>query len=530
MEFITLKNITKSFNGVEVLKNINLNIDEGKTLGILGRSGSGKSVLINMLRGTKEYMPDKGQIILNIAVCPNCLSVDSPSHEGDKCRCGGEYELRTVDFFNCERKLFASIKRRISIMLQRNFALYDEETVIENVMRAMGDEDDYENNLYAALDYLDMVQMSHRITHIARDLSGGEKQRVVLARQLAKKPMFFLADEPTGTLDPQTAEKLHQTLINGVKKEGITMVITSHWPEVMNQLADYAIWLDHGEILEEGDPTTVVKNFLDTVPLPEKVENPEIGEPEIVLEDVKKHYYSIERGVIKAVDGVSLTVNNEEIFGIVGLSGAGKTTLTRMLIGLTDPSSGKIEAKLGDEWIDMTKVGPLNRGRIIPYIGLLHQEYSLYPHRTVLGNLTDAISLELPAEFGKIKAIHVLDAVGFDEKYATDLLDKYPDELSGGERHRVALAQVLIKEPKVIILDEPTGTMDPITRVMVTDSILKARKDLEQTFIIVSHDMDFVLDVCDRAALMRGGKVLDVGKPNEIVNELTVDEKEGMLK
>ena len=80
--------------------------------------------------------------------------------------------------------------------------------------------------------------MSHRVTHIARDLSGGEKQRVVLARQLAKNPMLLLADEPTGTLDPQTAEKLHQTLIEGVKNEGISMVITSHWPEVMNQLAD----------------------------------------------------------------------------------------------------------------------------------------------------------------------------------------------------------------------------------------------------------------------------------------------------
>lgn len=531
MEFITFKNITKSFNGVNVLKNINLKISEGDTLGILGRSGSGKSVLINMLRGILDYKPEEGQVLFNIAVCPDCLAVESPSHAGEKCSCGGAYELReNVDFFNSERKLFASIKRRIAIMLQRNFALYDEETVIENVMRAMNDEMEYEEKLYYALELLEMVQMNHRITHIARDLSGGEKQRVVLARQLAKNPMLFLADEPTGTLDPQTAVKLHRTLVEGVKDKGITMVITSHWPEVMVELADHVIWLEDGVIKEEGDPKTVVDNFLATVPIPEKVENPEIGAPEIVLEDVKKHYYSIERGVVKAVDGVNLTINKEEIFGIVGLSGAGKTTLTRMLIGLTDPSSGKIEARLGEEWIDMTKVGPLNRGRIIPYIGLLHQEYSLYPHRTILGNLTDAISLDLPAEFAKMKAIHVLVAVGFSEEKANNLLDKYPDELSGGETHRVALAQVLIKEPKIIILDEPTGTMDPITRVVVTDSILKAREELEQTFIIVSHDMEFVLDVCDRCTLMRGGKLLDTGTPEEIVKQLTSDEKEGMFK
>ena len=118
----------------------------------------------------------------------------------------------------------------------------------------------------------------------------------------------------------------------------------------------------------------------------------------------------------------------------------------------------------------------------------------------------------------------------FTDAVANSILDKYPDQLSVGEKHRVALAQVLIKEPNLIVLDEPTGTMDPVTRVVVTDSILKARKELEQTFIIISHDMDFVLDVCDRAALMRGGKILDIGTPEEIVQQLTPDEKEDMLK
>ena len=178
----------------------------------------------------------------------------------------------------------------------------------------------------------------------------------------------------------------------------------------------------------------------------------------------------------------------------------------------------------------MTKEGPLVRGRVKPYLGILHQEYSLYPHRNVLGNLTEAISLELPAEFAKMKAIYVLKAVGFDEDYALSLLTKYPDELSGGERHRVALAQVLIKEPNVVILDEPTGTMDPITRVQVTDSIRKAREELNQTFLIISHDMDFVLDVCDRASLMRGGKILKTGLPEDIVEDLTLKEKKKMFK
>ena len=534
MSFITLKNINKSFNGEPVLKDINLTIEEGSTLGILGRSGSGKSVLINMLRGTKEYAPDSGQVIFDLAICENkkCLHVEPASKAGEKCpECGAELKAKEIDFWNADRLEKAAIRRRISIMLQRNFALYDEQSVIENVLNAMGDEGRYEEeNIYNAIDLLEMVQMSHRVTHIARDLSGGEKQRVVLARQLAKNPMLLLADEPTGTLDPQTAEKLHQTLIEGVKNEGISMVITSHWPEVMNQLADDAIWLDKGEIIEHGHPDDIVPKFLETVPQAEQVEKVEHTEEIIRVKDIKKHYYSIERGVVKAVDGVSLTINQGEIYGIVGLSGSGKTTLTRMMIGLTEPSAGELEIKLGDDWIDMKKPGPLNRGRVTPYLGLLHQEYSLYPHRDILGNLTDAISLNLPAEFAKIKAAHILETVGFEKEKSMSILSKWQDELSGGERHRVALAQVLIKEPNIVVLDEPTGTMDPVTRIIVTNSILKARDELDQTFVIISHDMDFVLDVCDKASLMRGGKLLSTGTPEEIVAELTGEEKADMIK
>lgn len=529
MSFIELENVTKTFDGVEALKNLNITIEEGAVLGILGRSGSGKSVLLNMLRGMKDYRPTEGRIFYNIALCPNCLRVEPPSMAEKVCGCGTNFKSQKVDFWNADRKLFAAIKRRISIMLQRTFALYEDDTVIDNVIKSITGHDE-EESTYMAIDLLDLAQMTHRITHIARDLSGGEKQRVVLARQIAKEPMIFLADEPTGTLDPQTAELIHQALIEGVKDRGTTMVITSHWPEVMRQISDYVIWLEKGEIVEEGNPEKVVESFMDQVPLPEKKEEFKTGGPIIKMEEVKKHYYSIERGVIKAVDGINITVDEGEIFGVVGLSGAGKTTLSRILYGLTDPSSGQIEVRLGDNWIDMTEKGIFGRGRVKPYLGILHQEYSLYPHRNVLGNLTEAISLELPAEFAKMKALYVLHAVGFDENYAEKIISKYPDELSGGERHRVALAQVLIKEPNIVILDEPTGTMDPITRVQVTDSIHRARDELNQTFLIISHDMDFVLDVCDRASLMRGGKILKTGLPADIVEDLTPSEKEKMLK
>jgi methyl coenzyme M reductase system subunit A2 len=123
------------------------------------------------------------------------------------------------------------------------------------------------------------------------------------------------------------------------------------------------------------------------------------------------------------------------------------------------------------------------------------------------------------------KAVQTLIAAGFSETKSETILAKVPDELSQGERHRVALAQVLIREPNLVILDEPTGTMDPITKKDVSNSILTARAEIGETFMIVSHDLDFVKEVCDRAALMRGGKIISVGPTAQVLDVLTESEK-----
>jgi len=163
-------------------------------------------------------------------------------------------------------------------------------------------------------------------------------------------------------------------------------------------------------------------------------------------------------------------------------------------------------------------------------VGLLHQEYDLYPHRTVVDNLTDAIGLDFPAELAERKAIHTLEIAGFTEVTSQEVLQKYPHELSEGERHRVALAQVLIREPRVVVLDEPTGTMDPFTKRDVANSILSSREEIGETFVIVSHDMEFVQMVCDRVLLMRAGRIVDIGDVKTILDKITEEEREIMAK
>ncbi len=232
--------------------------------------------------------------------------------------------------------------------------------------------------------------------HIARDLSGGEKQRVVLARQLAKEPFMLFADEPTGTLDPETAKLVHTMLIDSAKANNMGMVVTSHFSQVIEDVANRAMLLVEGKIAKIGTPHEVIEQFMKGYDDSETFERAEFGEKVVVARDLTKRYISVDRGVVKAVNGVTFDVFTKEIFGIIGKSGAGKTTLSRILAGIIEPTSGEINIRIGEEWVDMTKPGIEQRGRAKEYIGLLHQEYDLFPHRTVLDNLTDAIGLEFP--------------------------------------------------------------------------------------------------------------------------------------
>lgn len=527
VDLLKIENVTKKFGGRTVLNNVSATLSMGKILGLIGKSAAGKSVLIHMIRGTQEYAPDSGKVLYHVNQCLECGNLDVPL-EGIPCtKCGGNVVDKWVDYYSLNERdpIRQKLKARIAIMLQRTFALFGDNTVIENIFEAFDEEVRDKEKIDKTIELLNLVNMKHRITHIARDLSGGEKQRVVIARQLAKNPLFFLADEPTGTLDTFTANLVHEKLVNYVRTHNICMVFASHWPEVIEKMADESIWLDSGNVIMCGKPSIITKKFMEEYKF-EKTENTNIGKDLILAENVTKHFFSVSRGVVKAVDGITLNIKENEIFAFVGMSGAGKTTTSRMIAGMTPVTSGTIKIKIGDDWIDMSESGFAGKGRATSYIGFLHQEYTLYSFDNILSNLSTCIGIKMPAELAKMKAIHVLTSVGFPKKDIEKILMSYPGSLSVGEQQRIAFAQVLIKEPRIIILDEPTGTMDPITKVTVAQAVLSARKELGETFIVVSHDMDFVLNCCDRAALMKDGKIIHIGKPEDIVSGFENIERE----
>jgi len=516
---IEVQNVEKSFNGKKVLEGISFNIKEGERLALYGKSGAGKSVLIHMIRGMKDYAPDKGIVIYHISICPLCNWIDAPSKEGSNCPVCHKSALKYVkiDYWNSYEKIQEAIKSRIAIMFQRTFGVYGYFTTIENILEALQNVKTLskEEEIKEAKRLIEAVKLTHRMLHPANLLSGGEKQRVVLARQLAIRPIIFLADEPTGTLDLINSEIIKELLRREVKGKNMTLIVTSHISRTLFNLVDRVLYLDKGRIIKDIPISEfvkeVAKEFKEPISKP-----PEYKEEVLRVSDVKKYYYSIDRGLVKAVDNVSFSVYEDEIFGIIGLSGAGKTTLSRIIAGMTEPSSGKICVRIGEKFVDITQWNQ-DRSIALSYVGLLHQEYDLYPYSTILENLTSSIGLELPMQLAEMKAIYTLRTVGFDEEKAKDLLDKYPDKLSEGERHRVALAQVLIKEPTIVLLDEPSGTMDPTTKADVALSIRKSRDESKQTFIIITHDVEFAKFVCDRVAVMKDGKIVSIEVPKKAV-------------
>lgn len=518
---IEIENLSFIVDNKVILDDLSFKLREGESLGLYGPTGSGKSVLLNVLRGTKGYNPTKGNIYYNISYCPLCKDIQSPSHVGKKCsRCDEEYIFKKVDLWNDE-EFFNAIKKRTAIMFQRTFSLFGQRSVLENMYEVFLEMQLPEKEVNSKIiEILQKVNLMHRMTHIARDLSGGEKQRLVLARQLAIDPLVLFADEPTATLDPVTSNIIETTLNTIFKNDGRSLIVSSQRENILKKITEKALILGKGRIEAELPSKDLESKSIDS----DKSNFSEIGNEIIALANVKKYYYSISRGVIKAIDNVSLSINEKEIFGIVGKSGSGKTTVSKIIGGLIPFKEGEFKLRIGDEWINMKEDGASGRIRAVPYIGILHQEYSLYPNRTVLDNLTDSIGMKLPSDIAKKKASDVLEAVGFNKESISELLYKKPESLSEGERHTVALAQILVKEPTLVILDEPRGTKE------IANAIRTARELLDETFIIVTHDSDFVVEACDRSCFLLEGNILEIGPPEEIKQKMLSSEMEAIKK
>ncbi|MBQ8538901.1 MAG: amino acid ABC transporter ATP-binding protein [Ruminococcus sp.] len=226
----------------------------------------------------------------------------------------------------------------------------------------------------------------------------------------------------------------------------------------------------------------------------------------IKVTDLKKHYNG---GEIKALDGVSIDVNEGEVIVIIGPSGSGKSTLLRSLNLLEYPTSGSIVFDNVEITDPKTNIN-LHRQKM----GMVFQHFNLFPHMTIMKNLTIAPIklLKMEKEAAEKKALELLDRVGLKDR-----ADAYPSQLSGGQKQRIAIVRSLCMSPQVMLFDEPTSALDPEMVGEVLD-VMKELANEGMTMAVVTHEMGFAREVGTRVVFMDGGKIIEQGTPDDIFN------------
>lgn len=558
--FLKVESISKRYHetNIAALKEINFDLKKGEIIGIIGESGSGKSTLLRILRGVEPF--DSGKIYF------------------------GEMEIEPTS--PIERVL--EYQRRVAIQLQRSFGLWPD-SAIDNVVRALRycdigeetlteDEGEYKGYRSRALEILKVVGLDARADLWSQVLSGGEKQRLIVARQIARKPELLLLDEPGTMTDPATREELVEALKRVRNELKIGIIFASHNPQIHRSLADRVLLLEEGRITDEGEPGIILKKFLSRLEAPLKKVNV-VGPSVLRMEKVTKLYNLFSYGRVFELADTSLEFRRGEITGIVGPSGAGKTLILRMLAGLELADNGEVMLLHKGEWVTLGKFGRKSL-HARTHIGMLHQEFDLPYWAKILDlfsarlgikdykmmedalrrakragiseGVVDALSRleELPEgemdtklremgldrellrelfrskdpEKAKDVTLAVLQEVGL----APSILERNVYDISGGEKIRIALALSLVFNPKILILDEPFGDLDPLTLRRIANSLKRIKSSFRPAIVLVSHQLDFVEEVADRCVLLKDGKVIMDGNPSEVINRFLGDEKVGV--
>jgi len=546
---LEVKGLSKKYGetNVTALDSIDLSLDEGEILGIVGESGAGKTSLLRILRGVEKF--DGGVIRFN------GLQLEPESSEGE----------------------FLEYQKQTAIQLQRSFGLWPD-SALDNVVRALRyveiaeetmpqNEGELREYRERAMEVLKVVGLEKRAELWSQVLSGGEKQRLIVARQIARKPKLLLLDEPGTMTDPKSRDELVEALRRARDTYRISIVFASHNPQIHRALADRAILLEGGRVKDEGKTEKILGEFLSGLeePLPKvKVEGPMV----MRMVGASKLYELFDYGKVFELAETSLDFRRGEIVGMVGPSTAGKTVILRMLAGLELPDKGEVLLMHKGEWVTLGKFGRKSL-HARTHIGILHQEFDLPYWGRVLDlfaarlgikdykMMEDALkrakqvgireeivdALSRAAEMTDSDMSAKLREVGLEREVIRELfkskdpetakdvaltalhemglgpeiLDRYVYQLSGGEKIRIALALALVFNPKVLILDEPFGDIDPLTLRRIANSLKRVKASFRPAIILVSHQLDFVEEVSDRCVLLVEGRVIMVGSPSEVI-------------
>jgi len=513
MSHLELRGVSKSYGSTEVLSDINLSIEEGEFVALIGFSGSGKTTLVSILAGLIQ--PDAGEVILR----------GTPA--------GAAGPDRGVVF--------------------QSYSLMPWLTVFDNVALAVDSvfkKESKQQRHERTSKYIRMVGLAHATDRRPAELSGGMRQRVAVARALAMNPEFLLLDEPLSALDALTRGKLQDEIESIWREEKKTVVLVTNDVDEALLLADRIIPLNPGPRATLGpefrvtlprprdrkdvnhDPVyrelraRITQYLLDVevekpVPTEGAIKLPEVvpitsadflpkavraankprplANPDKYVEFYNVHkVYPTPKGPLTVVEGFQLDIKRGECVSLIGHSGCGKSTALSMCAGLTDVSDGGITL----DGREVTSAGPDR--------GVVFQAPNLLSWLTARQNVALGVDRVYPhasnAERSDI-VDYYLTRVGL-----ADSLDKLARDMSNGMRQRVGLARAFALSPKLLLLDEPFGMLDALTRWDLQEVLMDILKRTKITAICVTHDVDEAILVADRVIMMTNGPRARIGK------------------
>ncbi|WP_158784074.1 ABC transporter ATP-binding protein [Pantoea sp. BAV 3049] len=501
-----------------IVKDIDLDLFRGQCVALVGESGSGKSVTARSLVG---------------------LAGDQLSVEADILTLEGETLLnRSDDWWQSVRG------RKIGFILQDALVSLDplrpvgKEIAEALSVHSWGTRIDREEKVLSLLNEVGVPEPHLRAKQRPGELSGGLRQRALIASAIALHPDVLIADEPTTALDvtvqAQVLDVLRQML-----DRGTSVILISHDLAVVAKIADQILVMQGGAIVEAGSAEEVLQRprhpytqaLINAIPsehtrgqrlsaseqlatTPLFTHRSATEQPELLLEarHIIKQFRGPDRQLRTVVDDVSFSLRRGETLGIVGESGSGKTTLSRIALSLEQPDSGEILFR-GQPW---SNASPAAQREIRRYISVVYQDplSSFDPRWRVSDILYDAIALGQPGKGQSLRdsAVSLLAAVGLGPEH----LEQWPARLSGGQRQRVAIARAIATRPELIILDEAVSALDVSVQAQILDLLADLQTHLGVSYLFISHDLGVIHHMSDRVLVMQNGVAVEQGEADEV--------------
>ena len=540
VEFSTRRGI------VRAVQHVNICVVRGETVGIVGESGSGKSVT--------------SYAVMRILDRAGRIAEGSVMFSGIDLKGASEAAMRELR------------GREISMIFQNPRAALNpirkvgdqiEDVLRQHVQQAMAA--DRGKKAIEALEQVKIARPRERYHAYPFELSGGMCQRVVIALALASNPQLLIADEPTTGLDVTTQKAVMDLIVELTRRRGMSTLLITHDLGLAAAYCDRVVVMEKGCVVETAKSADIfakpahpyTRKLMRATPrlgvslrelLPEQAEflaSPPAGsaeraqgagpaKPLLRVEQLVKEYPrqgatavlsqffgrkpSLQREVFRAVDGISFSVGYGESVGLVGESGCGKSTTSMMVMRLLEQTSGRISFE-GEEIGDIMP-NAFARLALRGRIQMVFQDPtdSLNPRFTAARAIADPI-----LRLGDIKGRDAVRARC--EELATlvglplNLIDRFPHQLSGGQKARVGIARAIALHPRLVILDEPTAALDVSVQAVVLNLLQDLKASMGMSYLFVSHDLNVVRLLCDRVIVMRTGRIVEQGPAERVLSD-----------